>query len=216
VSRAAEKSASLPGPPPTTMQLFLLSQVPAVRVPAVAGSCCHPERSEGSRRTQLTTTARIFQPIFFLLLSVLLPPANNLRVPIPRVFWRRVGRTRFNRPTFPRHKIHHSRKAKLHPRGTNPKNQVGKGRARQQAGRKALPALRSHERSSKAKATHSIAIVPAIIFLLPNSAQKTHVKPQNQLNATNKTRSSWHFSSTQSDILNIDQKNKQAPDILRG
>jgi hypothetical protein len=30
----------------------------------------------------------------------------------------------------------------------------------------------------------------------PFSAQKSHVKPQTDLNHTNKTRSSWHFSST--------------------
>jgi hypothetical protein len=40
----------------------------------------------------------------------------------------------------------------------------------------------------------SIAFAVADIFLSPFSAQKTHVKSQNHLNPTNKTRSSWHFS----------------------
>src|SRR3977135_2188564 len=42
--------------------LCLYSPLP-VPVLAVACSCCHPERSEGSRRTQQTQTIDTFQPI---------------------------------------------------------------------------------------------------------------------------------------------------------
>jgi hypothetical protein len=42
--------------------------------------------------------------------------------------------------------------------------------------------------------TDSITVVIIANFLLPFSAQKSHVKSQNHLNPTNKTRSSWHFS----------------------
>ena len=44
-----------------------------------------------------------------------------------------------------------------------------------------------------------------------NSARKSHVKPRNHLNPTNKTRSSWHVSYVQSAILKTVEKNKQAP-----
>jgi hypothetical protein len=45
---------------------------------------------------------------------------------------------------------------------------------------------RKPERSPKGEATDSIALVLAIIFLLPFSAQKSHVKPQNHLTPSNK------------------------------
>jgi hypothetical protein len=44
------------------------------------------------------------------------------------------------------------------------------------------------------EATHSIAFAIAAIYFSPFSAQKSHVKPRDYLNHTNKTRSSWHFS----------------------
>jgi hypothetical protein len=46
----------------------------------------------------------------------------------------------------------------------------------------------------KPQATDSVAFAVAAIFLFPLSAQKTHVKPQNDLNITNEIGSSWYFS----------------------
>jgi hypothetical protein len=68
------------------------------------------------------------------------------------------------------------------------------------------------ERSPRGKATDFIAFASAYIFLLPFLAQKSHVKSQNHLTHSNETRSSLHFSSTQSAILKIVEKNKQAPE----
>jgi hypothetical protein len=51
--------------------------------------------------------------------------------------------------------------------------------------------------------TDSIMVALVTIFLSLFSAQKSHVKSQNHLNPTNKTRSSWHFSYPQTAILNI-------------
>src|ERR1700679_1267097 len=51
--------------------------------------------------------------------------------------------------------------------------------------------------------THFIYVTVAIIFLLPFSAQKSLVKPQNDLTPTNHKRSKWHFSYPQLDIINL-------------
>jgi hypothetical protein len=67
--------------------------------------------------------------------------------------------------------------------------------------RSGLPLCRRPERSPKGEATDLIAVAFAFVFLSAFSAQKTHVKPQNHLNLTNKTRSSWHVSYSQSAIL---------------
>jgi hypothetical protein len=65
-------------------------------------------------------------------------------------------------------------------------------------------------RGPKGEATDSIAVFPCLIFYLPFSAQKSHVKPSNHLNETNKTRSSWHFSYTQPAILKtVEKKGKK-------
>ena len=47
---------------------------------------------------------------------------------------------------------------------------------------------------SETKETDLIAFVPAVTFLLPFSSAKSHVKPLNHLTASNKRKSSWHFS----------------------
>jgi hypothetical protein len=69
----------------------------------------------------------------------------------------------------------------------------------------------STERSPQGEATDFIAVAVTIIFLLPFSAQKSHVKPLNPLTNYPSTTSAWHFSYTPTAILDIDQKNKQAP-----
>jgi hypothetical protein len=69
------------------------------------------------------------------------------------------------------------------------------------------------------EATHSIGLAAAVIFLLPFSAQKTHVKPPNHITQYQTTTSEWHFSLTQFDVLNIEIKTSKAPwdiDTLRG
>jgi hypothetical protein len=63
----------------------------------------------------------------------------------------------------------------------------------------------------RTEATESIAFISAAIFLLPFSAQKSHVKPQNHLNPTNKTRSSWHVSYVSSAILKTVEKKQASP-----
>jgi hypothetical protein len=63
-----------------------------------------------------------------------------------------------------------------------------------------LPKTRPEQ---KGEATQSIAVVPAVIFLLPFSAQKSHVKSQNRLTNYNPTTSAWHFSFTQTATLDI-------------
>jgi hypothetical protein len=73
------------------------------------------------------------------------------------------------------------------------------------------PLCRRPGRSPKGEATHSIAVAVAVIFLLPSSAQKSHVKPPNHLTHYPTTTSTWHFSSPQTAILDIEIKNKQAP-----
>ena len=47
-------------------------------------------------------------------------------------------------------------------------------------------------------------------FFLLFSAQKAHVKPPNDLSASNKRRSSWHVSSLQTAILDIQIKKAPA------
>ena len=64
--------------------------------------------------------------------------------------------------------------------------------------RSALPEQRRRARS---EATDSIAVVLAIIFLLPFSAQKSHVKPLNHLTHSQPTTSAWHFSYPPSAII---------------
>jgi hypothetical protein len=66
-------------------------------------------------------------------------------------------------------------------------------------------------RGPKGEATDSIALVHAGIFLLPFSAQKSHVKPQNHLTPSNKRKSSLKFSYPQTAILKIVEKNKASP-----
>ena len=65
----------------------------------------------------------------------------------------------------------------------------------------------TRERSPKGEATY-------LFFAF--SAQKSHVKSQNQPTPYARTTSAWRISSTQLAIMNIDPKNRQAPDILRG
>jgi hypothetical protein len=64
--------------------------------------------------------------------------------------------------------------------------------------------------------TGFIAFAGAVVFLLPFSAQKTHVKPQNHLTLLQTATSAWHFSSTQPDILDIDRKKETAPETRQG
>jgi hypothetical protein len=65
-------------------------------------------------------------------------------------------------------------------------------------------AYRSAEGWSEARRAKRLNLLPlfAVVFISAFSAQKTHVKPQNHLNHSNKTRSSWHVSSPQFAILN--------------
>jgi hypothetical protein len=54
--------------------------------------------------------------------------------------------------------------------------------------------------------TESIAFALALTFLLPFSAQKSHVKPKNHLSQYRTTTSEWHFSYAQTAILDIEIK----------
>jgi hypothetical protein len=71
--------------------------------------------------------------------------------------------------------------------------------------------LENIQTNQRGETPHSIAIIPAANFLLPFSAQKSHVKSQNGLNCTNETRSSWHFSYAPPAILKIVEKNETSP-----
>jgi hypothetical protein len=85
--------------------------------------------------------------------------------------------------------------------------------------RRRPPLCRRRERSPKGEATDSIAVAVAVVFLLPFSAQKSHVKSKNNLTPTNKRKSSLKFSYTQFAILNIDKKQarpRKKIDSLRG
>jgi hypothetical protein len=53
------------------------------------------------------------------------------------------------------------------------------------------------------EATESIAFASAVNFLLPFSAQKSHVMPQNHLTHFQSTTSAWHVSYPKPAILNI-------------
>jgi hypothetical protein len=59
------------------------------------------------------------------------------------------------------------------------------------------------------EATESIAFALPLFFLLPFSTQKSHVKPQNHLNHCHTATSAWHFSYTQTAILDIEIKTEQ-------
>src|SRR5207249_9176296 len=50
------------------------------------------------------------------------------------------------------------------------------------------------ERSPRGKTTDFIIFVGAVIFYLPFSAQKSHVKPPNHLTSYSTTTSAWHVS----------------------
>jgi hypothetical protein len=81
------------------------------------------------------------------------------------------------------------------------------------------PAFPHPVRSPERRSAQTIAIVAVValalrsppVFALPKknsskTAQKSHVKPQNDLNHSNKTRSSWHVRSTQFGILKTVEK----------
>jgi hypothetical protein len=68
------------------------------------------------------------------------------------------------------------------------------------------------ETKAKGEATHSIAVAGCCNFISLFSAQKSHIKPQSRLTPTNKIRSSLQISYLQSAILNIEIRNKQAPE----
>jgi hypothetical protein len=55
----------------------------------------------------------------------------------------------------------------------------------------------------RGEATDFIAFAFAFIFSFAFSAQKSRVKPQNHLNHTNETRSTWHVSYPQTAILDM-------------
>ena len=69
--------------------------------------------------------------------------------------------------------------------------------------RSGLPLCRRHERSPKGEATDLIAFVLCLYFVSAFLAQKSHVKPLDRLNHTNKTRSTWQVSYRQPAIMNI-------------
>ena len=50
---------------------------------------------------------------------------------------------------------------------------------------------------------HSIVFAGAVVLFFLFSAQKTHVKPPNQLKPYHPTTSAWHFSYAQPAILDI-------------
>jgi hypothetical protein len=58
---------------------------------------------------------------------------------------------------------------------------------------------------------HSNPVTVAVNFLLPFSAQESHVKPQNNLTRYQSTTSAWHFSSTQSSIIKLEIKKRPRP-----
>jgi hypothetical protein len=67
------------------------------------------------------------------------------------------------------------------------------------------------ERSPKGEATDLIAFAVALIFLLPFSAQKSHVKSQNHLTPSNPSTSGLQVSFTPSAIIEIAGKKAESP-----
>jgi hypothetical protein len=65
-----------------------------------------------------------------------------------------------------------------------------------------------------AQITHSTPVTNAANFLLPFSAQKSHVKPQTHLTHYPATTSEWHFSYAQSHIIKLEIKKN--PGLSRG
>jgi hypothetical protein len=63
----------------------------------------------------------------------------------------------------------------------------------------------------KREVLDSITLALASYFSFASLARKTHVKPKNHLNNTNKIRSSWHISFTQPAILKTVEKKQTAP-----
>jgi hypothetical protein len=61
---------------------------------------------------------------------------------------------------------------------------------------------------------HSTPVPAALNFLLPFSAQKSHVKPQNHITLDKSTTCIWHFSSPQSSIIKLEIK--KSPGQSRG
>jgi hypothetical protein len=67
------------------------------------------------------------------------------------------------------------------------------------------------EQSPKGEATDLIDFVLAFIFLLPFSAQKSHVKSQNHLTPSNPLTSELQVSFTPSAIIEIVGKKAESP-----
>src|SRR5882757_9403667 len=81
------------------------------------------------------------------------------------------------------------------------------------------PERSAHSLCSYFSCCHPVGICCCFLLLhlfFAFSAQKSHVKSQNHLTPSNKTRSSLKFSYPQTAIIKTVEKNKQAPDTLRG
>ena len=192
--------------------------VPAVNV--VVRSCCHPERSEGSRESRPLHRIRpIFNQAFnrvfrpYLTSSTSQKPSFRPKLLTPlRVVQRR------NRPLV--HVLLLSVPAVILSAAKDPESLDPSPVFDPFSIRPSTGALRPLSDSTEAasaperrsgeirysEATHFIVFTIAAIYFSPFSAQKTHVKPPNHLTHSNQRRSSWHFSYVQSAILNIDRK----------
>jgi hypothetical protein len=73
------------------------------------------------------------------------------------------------------------------------------------------PLCRKLERSPTGEASDLIAFAFAINFLLPFSAQKSHVKHQNPLTPYNPSTPAWHFGYLQPAILDIYRQKQASP-----
>jgi hypothetical protein len=80
------------------------------------------------------------------------------------------------------------------------------------AGQKAPSILSSAGASPAGEATESIVFAVAVVFLSPNSAQKSRVKPQNHLTHSKTATSTWRIRYTQNVILDIRDQNSHKPD----
>ena len=193
--------------------------VPAVNV--VVRSCCHPERSEGSRESRPLHRIRpifnqafnrVFRPYLTSSTSttktVISTEAANALAgcaaeksssrPCPVVVCscchpeRSEGSREF-RPSIA-----------FDPFSIRPS--TGALRPLSDSTEAASAPERRSGEIRYSEATHFIVFTIAAIYFSPFSAQKTHVKPPNHLTHSNQIRSSWHFSYVQSAILNIDRK----------
>src|ERR1700748_2817293 len=74
-----------------------------------------------------------------------------------------------------------------------------------------MPQAKIKRQASVAEAIDFIAFPIFLTFLLPISAQKSHVKPPSQVNPYKSTTSAWRIRYTQSAIMHIEIKKSGKP-----